>query len=90
MENTYVDNTKRSQLDEKISKIANKIAKNELGGGPMVVAIENEDGSVYRVITTYGMSSYLDIVDKLAGLGLTDLLAEDLSPGKYDSLFTFR
>ncbi|MDD9341011.1 MAG: hypothetical protein PV362_15460 [Providencia heimbachae] len=90
MDDSYIDNIKRSQLEDKISKIAKKISKSELGGGAMVVAIENEEGEIYRVITTYGMSSYLSLVDKLADLGLTDLFADNLKPGKYDSQFTFK
>lgn len=56
----------------------------------MVVAVQNDAGEVYRIITPQGMGAYLDIVQGLAKLGLTDLLEHDLSHKQYDSLFVFK
>ncbi|MEY4476130.1 MAG: hypothetical protein RL248_1897 [Pseudomonadota bacterium] len=89
MKDKYIDGIAISNIDDKISKLVSGVAKRELGGGSMLVAIQNETGDVYRLITSEGMGSYLDIVQGLAKLGLKDLLAEDLTPQKYDSLFIF-
>ncbi|HGM5834857.1 TPA: hypothetical protein ACLFZ1_001856 [Serratia marcescens] len=90
MKDKYIDGITISKIDDKITKLVSKIAKKELGGGPMLVAIQNEAGEVYRLITSEGMSAYLDIVQGLANMGLNDLLATNFKPHKYDSLFTFK
>ncbi|MBD2810032.1 hypothetical protein ID853_03835 [Xenorhabdus sp. Vera] len=90
MKDKYIDGITRSQIDEKINPIAREVGKNELGGGSMLVAIENEKGEIYRVITTYGLTSYMSLVNGLLELGLTDIHANDMQPNKYDSRFVHK
>ncbi|WP_392551221.1 hypothetical protein RHO14_06920 [Orbus wheelerorum] len=89
MRDKYIKDIEISKLDNEITNIVNKNQSTELGGKPMVIAIKNENGLVYRELITFGLSSYLDIVQSIAKLGLVDLYANDLSPNKYDSLFVF-
>lgn len=89
MKNKYIEGVSPSKLDAKISEIATEVESEEFGGGAMVVAIQNEEGEIYRVITTYGLSSYLGLVQPIAELGLTDIYADEMNPQKYDSLFVF-
>lgn len=90
MKDQYIEGKAKSSLDERISKIAKKAKADEMGGKPMVTAIQNENGDVYRVITVDGLSAYMTIAMEITGLGLVDLHAENLNPGKYDSLFIFK
>ena len=61
----------------------------ELGGMPMLTAIQNEAGDIYRVITVDGLGAYRLSFKALLSFGLTDLHADNLNHGKYDSLFVF-
>lgn len=90
MNNTYVEGINKSRLDDKITRKANTAKRRELGGKEMVVAIQNENGDIYRVISVEGMGAYIHLAMELTGLGLIDLHAENLNPGKYDSLFIFK
>jgi hypothetical protein len=49
------------------------------GGTSMLVAIENFEGYRYRLISTCGLSAFLYVVGSLAGIGLSDTLAESNS-----------
>ncbi|QIP55422.1 hypothetical protein [Hafnia alvei] len=89
MKNKRIPNIAKSALDAQICEIVQKASENELGGKPMVLAIQNENGEVYRVITAQGLNTYLMLVNALANLGLKDLHADILHPGEYDSLFVF-
>lgn len=90
MKDIYIKDVAKSQLDEEITRIAKKAKCRELGGMEMVTAIQNEDGTVYRVICVEGMGAYMYLAMEITGLGLVDLHAENLNPGKYDSLFIFK
>lgn len=90
MKDTYLDGVERAKIDDKIDAIAKKTAKKEMGGMPMVTAVQNEKGEVYRVITVDGLSAYIALVQSIAGLGLEDVHKDNLNPGKYDSLFVFK
>lgn len=90
MEDQYIEGKEKSSLDEKISKVVKKAKTNELGGKPMVTAIQNDAGDIYRVITVDGLGAYMALAMGIAGLGLVDLHADNLRPGKYDSLFVFK
>ncbi|GKJ41439.1 hypothetical protein NUBL21981_38160 [Klebsiella pneumoniae] len=90
MKDKYVEGKVKSSIDEKISEVVRKAKDAELGGMPMLTAIQNEAGDIYRVITVDGLCAYLALVQGIAKLGLTDLHADNLNPGKYDSLFVFK
>jgi len=90
MKDTYVEGIAKSHLDDEITRIAKKAQRRELGGKEMVTAIQNEDGTIYRVICIEGMGAYIYLAMEITGIGLVDLHAENLNPGKYDSLFTFK
>ncbi|MGY8081679.1 hypothetical protein L1Q28_21315 [Klebsiella pneumoniae] len=90
MKDKYVEGKVKSSIDEKISEVVRKAKDAELGGMPMLTAIQNEAGDIYRVITVDGLGAYLSLVQGIAKLGLTDLHANNLNPGKYDSLFVFK
>ncbi|NUF27030.1 hypothetical protein [Gilliamella sp. ESL0254] len=87
MEDKYIKGVAISKIDSEITKIIEQVDARGLGGNPMVIGIQNEDGVVYRKIITYGLGSYLDLVQSIARLGLIDLYKDDLNPHKYDSLF---
>ncbi|MGP1235784.1 hypothetical protein ACJ8I6_09530 [Serratia sp. CY37646] len=87
MEDKYIDGKRKSLRDDEISKVAKKAKAKELGGKPMVTAIQNESGEVYRVIVVDGLGAYMALAMGITALGLVDLHADNLSPGKYDSLF---
>lgn len=87
MEDKYIDSKSKSSRDEEISRVVKKAKAKELGGKPMVTAIQNESGEVYRVITVDGIGAYMALAMGIAALGLVDLHADNLSPGEYDSLF---
>lgn len=60
----------------------------EGGGKAMMIAVENFDGRVYRVVTSVGMGAYLHATSSLLELGLKDLLADDpIGKDGYDSWF---
>ena len=48
------------------------------GGNKMVIAVENAEGKVYRVIETTGMGAYMHTINALLAIGFTDDLAESL------------
>lgn len=56
------------------------------GSTEMVVGIGYR-GSVYRSITTEGMTEYMGCIDFLLDLGLVDLLENQVSFKGFDSLF---
>lgn len=87
MESKYIKGVAVSTIDDEINEIIERIDSRGLGGNPMVIAIQNENGLVYREIITYGLGSYLDLVQSIADLDLVDLYKDDLTPHKYDSLF---
>ncbi len=90
MKDKYVEGKVKSSIDEKISEVVRKAKDAELSGMPMLTAIQSEAGDIYRVITVDGLVAYLALVQGIAKLGLTDLHADNLNPGKYDSLFVFK
>lgn len=90
MEDKYIDGKTRFSRDDDISRVAEKAKTKELGGKPMVTAIQNESGEVYRIITVSGLGAYMAIAMGITALGLVDLHADNLNPGKYDSLFATR
>ncbi|OSM94660.1 MULTISPECIES: hypothetical protein [Lonsdalea] len=90
MKDTYIDGIAKSGLDDEITRIVKKAKRRELGGSEMVTAIQNEDGVIYRVICVDGLGAYMYLAMEITGIGLVDLHAENLNPGKYDSLFIFK
>lgn len=87
MEDRYIDGIKKSSRDDAITLVAEKAKNKEMGGKKMVIAIENDDGEIYRILSIDGLGGYIALAQGIAGLGLKDLHAENLSPGQYDSLF---
>ncbi|WP_431022576.1 Phage protein [Erwinia rhapontici] len=87
MEDRYIKGIKKSLRDDAITQVAKKAQRKEMGGKMMVVAIENDEGEIYRVLSIDGLGGYIALAQGIAGLGLKDLHAENLNPGQYDSLF---
>ncbi|WP_456309404.1 hypothetical protein [Serratia proteamaculans] len=87
MEDRYIKGIKKSPRDDAITQVAKKAQRKEMGGKMMVVAIENDEGEIYRVLSIDGLGGYIALAQGIAGLGLKDLHAENLNPGQYDSLF---
>ncbi|MCL6262149.1 hypothetical protein [Craterilacuibacter sp. RT1T] len=75
--------------DESITKMLN--AKGFEGGGRMVIAIENHEGQVYRIIRPEGMGGYFNCVYALLDMGLIDLIGPNKPASRegYDNRFTF-
>ena len=57
MKDKYVEGKVKSPIDEKISEVVRKAKDAELGGMPMLTAIQNEAGDIYRVITVDGLGA---------------------------------
>ena len=92
MNDQYINGIQKSKLDEQITAILNSDDiqyMSQLGGYDMTIAIQNEQGDIYRVIALEGMGAYMHLTQDLLGLGLVDKHANILYPGKYDSLFVF-
>ncbi|MDR3428996.1 hypothetical protein [Silvimonas sp.] len=74
------------------TQVEQVIAKLNLDGGgtPMVIAIENENGAVYRVFTAIGLGAYVRSTQAMLGLGMRDRLADlPTSREGFDSRFHF-
>ena len=86
IKSTYVPGIQVPPFDSAINDLLAEVIDG--GGNEMVTAIENLDGKVYRVVKTYGLGAYMNVVADLADLGLQDTLADSTS-GKngYDSWF---
>lgn len=72
--------------------ISNKVKTKPFSKEPfnMVVAIENEAGTPYRLILTDGLREYMRVTDKLLDLGMADKLASSFTSKEgYDSRFYF-
>ncbi|EBX3778011.1 TPA: hypothetical protein ACIT4B_004422 [Salmonella enterica subsp. enterica serovar Java] len=89
MKDIYMNGIVKCSLDAAITEVVKEAEKDEMGGSPMVTAIKNENGEIYRVITVDGLGGYMTLAMGIAELGLTDLHVNNLNPGKYDSLFVF-
>lgn len=89
MKDIYLNGIDKSALDAAITEVAKEAQEDEMGGSPMVSAIKNESGEIYRVITIDGLGGYMTLALGITELGFTDLHANNLNPGKYDSLFVF-
>lgn len=90
MKDKYTRNAQKASVDEAVTALVQKVTESEIGGKPMVIAIKNEAGEVYRVVTTKGLNTYLMLVNGIAKMGLVDLHANVLHPGEYDSLFVYK
>lgn len=64
MKDKYVEGKVKSSIDEKISEVVRKAKDAELGGMPMLTAIQNEAGDIYRVITVDGLGAYLALAEQ--------------------------
>jgi|SRR5690606_5228403 len=86
IKSTYVPGVQIPPFDSAINDVLAGVIDG--GGNEMVTAIENLEGKVYRVVKTYGLGAYMNVVSDLADLGLQDTLADSTS-GKngYDSWF---
>ena len=92
MNDRYINGVQKSKLDDQITAILNSDDIQymaQLGGHDMTIAIQNEQGGVYRVITLEGLGAYMHLTQALLNLDLIDQYADILNPGQYDSLFVF-
>lgn len=92
MDDRYINGVQKSKIDDKITAILNSDDIQymaQLGGHDMTIAIQNEQGDIYRVITLEGLGAYMHFTQDLLVLGLVDIHAGVPNPGQYDSLFTF-
>lgn len=82
----YVSGAKIPAFDSAVDDLLAEVIDG--GGNEMVIAIENTEKQIYRVVKTYGMGAYINVVHDLADIGLYDTLANSTS-GKngYDSWF---
>jgi len=77
----YLEGIERAEFDEEITAKL-KSMPSGYPGSEMTLAIENNRGVVYRIITTSGISAFQHVSKILANCGLEDRLANDFS-GKY-------
>jgi hypothetical protein len=87
IESKYIVGVSVPSFDDAVSNVIQSY-RIEGGGKSMKIAIENFDGTLYRVVTTVGLGAYIHATSSLQQLGLKDVLAESLN-GKngYDSWF---
>ncbi len=80
----YIPNTKIPHFDGIVSGALNYGIDG--GGNRMVIAIENGEGIVYRIVETRGMGAYMHTVHAILDLGFEDNLADSLlGEGGFDS-----
>lgn len=59
------------------------------GGNVMRIGIRNDDGAIYRTVTTTGLGDFMGCVGALQALGLTDELADSTSMREgFDAIFS--
>lgn len=57
----------------------------------MIIAIRNENGSIYRIIGITGLTLFFEITDKLTGLNMVDELAYSINTTtNFDAIFRVR
>jgi hypothetical protein len=90
MRSAYITHIAVPSYDEGIGK-AMKEAARDGGGNVMRIAVENDAGTVYRVIETVGLPEFIDLVAGLEDLGGHDRLYDKngVSPEGYDCRFHF-
>lgn len=76
-ESTYVSGVAIPDFDRAISA-ALADSEFEGGGHTMVVAIENPEGQIYRVVECEGLGAYMHVTGVLEDLGLDDVLADEI------------
>lgn len=88
MRSNYLPNVTVPEYDTAITEALQKIDFDG-GGTTMVIAVENRDGQVYRLIKVEGMSNYLDTVHAITVLGFKDLIGPYSPTSKegYDNRF---
>lgn len=85
MKSQYIKGKDKPDFDARITEIVKKQSFDG-GGNTMVLAIENREGDVYRVLSVTGLSEYMGAVNALLTLGFADLLAQSpTSREGYDS-----
>lgn len=90
MESIYIEGVERCKHDEKINTLVKNILRGPEGGGhQMTIAIQNESGEVYRVLTVWGLGHFMRAVQGLLSMRMVDLYAEKFGPKDYDCLFAF-
>ena len=88
MEHIYVSGIPAPFFDSRISKLIEDSASGFGGGGkPIDVAIENEQGHVYRKVRCWGMGEHIRFTQGMLQLGFKDTLADVPSQGGFDSRF---
>lgn len=59
-------------------------------GSTMIVAVENEQQEVYRVIKASGFGDFMSVIECLSDIGLIDILESSLDAvGGFDARFRF-
>ncbi|MDN0081633.1 hypothetical protein QU487_02510 [Crenobacter sp. SG2305] len=88
MKHKYIAGVAVPAYDDKVSA-AMEGASFDGGGNVLTIAIENEQGQVYRVFKTEGLREYMEALDSLFELGLIDLMGPHsaMSPEGYDNRF---
>jgi hypothetical protein len=90
MRSAYVRYAVVPAYDESISKVM-KEATFDGGGNIMRIAVENDTGTVYRVIETVGLGEFVRLINGLMDLGGNAHPADQtgVSPESYDCRFHF-
>lgn len=86
LESHYIEGVTVPFFDAQISQIVNSYGIDG-GGNAMVVAIENADGDVYRLIRSHGLGAYMHVTQALLGLGFDDVFADEPGENGIDSYF---
>lgn len=87
IDSTYVSGVAIPDFDPAIS---NALPDGQFDGGghTMVVAIENPDGKVYRILKCEGLGAYMHVTGALEELGMDDVLADEMDGADgFDSRF---
>lgn len=60
------------------------------GGNTMVIAVENQEKEVYRVMKVSGMGDFMNVIGFLWDIGLTDILENSTKAvNGFDAIFRF-
>jgi hypothetical protein len=91
MKTALIEGKRIAKFDKKIigNLLLNEATPEDVREEKMIVGIRNEAGEIYRIIGATKLNSYMNAVEELFDLGLTDEL-QDIDGTKFgcDSIFS--
>jgi hypothetical protein len=86
IETHYVDGAPIPHYDRQLTQMLEARAIED-DGMPMVVAVENPEGAMYRLIRCHGIGAYMHVTQELLAMGFDDVFADIPGRNGIDSYF---